>query len=147
MCPSAHSFPFLPASLISIVVSVPKLLSSGLCGWNNLEIGEGLDQTKNVKGSPDQIAADDLKALQPDCQEKLATSLSLMCWEMKFLEESLGSLTVIAPTVVIVMFVSKFRPIAGLCAIRKILGLRVPQITPSISLRVCEQTALSREWQ
>ena len=38
-----------------------------------------LKKLKNGKGSPDQITADVLKALPPECLEKLARSLSLMC--------------------------------------------------------------------
>ena len=37
-----------------------------------------LSKLKNGKGSPDQITADVLKALPPECLEKLARSLSVM---------------------------------------------------------------------
>ena len=43
-----------------------------------------LKKLKNGKGSPDQITADVLKTLPPECLEKLARSLSRMCWEMTF---------------------------------------------------------------
>ena len=43
-----------------------------------------LVKLKNGKGSPDQITADVLKALLPECLEKMARSLSLMCWNMDF---------------------------------------------------------------
>ena len=46
-----------------------------------------LKKLKNGKGSPDQITADVLKALPPECLEKLARSLSLMCWDMNFPED------------------------------------------------------------
>ena len=81
-----------------------------------------LKKLKNGKGSPDQITADVLKALPPECLEQLARSLSLMCWNMDFPEDWLCSLTVMAPKVVGATCLTKFRPIAGLCAIRKDLG-------------------------
>ena len=56
-----------------------------LCWWNvdlANETGTCLEETeKNGKGSPDQITADVLKVLPPECLEQLARSLSLMCWE------------------------------------------------------------------
>ena len=81
-----------------------------------------LKKLKNGKGSPDQITADVLKALPPERLEKLARSLSLMCWNMDFPEDWLCSLTVMAPKVVCATCLTKFRPIAGLCAMRKVLG-------------------------
>ena len=85
-------------------------------------VERALNKMKNGKGSPDQITADVLKALLPECLEKLARSLSMMCWEMTFPEDCLGSLTVTAPKVVGATRLTKFRPIAGLCAMRKVLG-------------------------
>ena len=96
-----------------------------LCWWNvdlAKETGKCLEETENGKGSPDQITADVLKALPPECLEKLARSLSLMCWNMDFPEDWLCSLTVMAPKVVGATCLTKFRPIAGLCAMRKVLG-------------------------
>ena len=80
-----------------------------------------LKKLKNGKGSPDQITADVLKAFPPECLEKLARSLSLMCWNMDFPEDWLCSLTVMAPKVVGATCLTKFKPIAGLCAMRKVL--------------------------
>ena len=45
-----------------------------------------------------------------------------MCWDMNFPEDWLCSLTVMAPKVVGATCSTKFRPIAGLCAMRKVLG-------------------------
>ena len=59
-----------------------------------------LKKLKNGKGSPDQITADVLKALPPECLEKLARSLSLMCWDVTFPEDWMCSMTVMAPKVV-----------------------------------------------
>ena len=81
-----------------------------------------LKKLKNGEGSSDQITVDVLKALHPECLEQLARSLSLMCWEMTFPEDRLCSLTVMAPKVVGATCLTKFRPIAGLCAMRKVLG-------------------------
>ena len=81
-----------------------------------------LKKLKNGKGSPDQITTDVLKALPPECLEQLARSLSLMCWNMTFPEDWLCSLTVMAPKVVGATCLTKFRPIVGLCAMRKVLG-------------------------
>ena len=54
--------------------------------------------------------------------EKLARSLSVMYWDMIFPEEWLCSLTVKAPKVVGATCLTKLRPIAGPCAVRKVLG-------------------------
>ena len=59
-----------------------------------------LKKLKNGKGSSDQITADVLDALPPKCSEKLARSLSRMCWEMIFPEDWLCSLTDMAPKMV-----------------------------------------------
>ena len=124
-----------------------------------------LKKLKNGKGSPDQITADVLKALPPDCLEKLARSLSLTCWDMNFPEDWLCSLTVMAPKVVGATCLTKFRPRAGLCAMRKVLGyvwlkslppLRyesvqtafVPKTHADTGLFLLLKAAeLSREWQ
>ena len=78
-----------------------------------------LSKLKNGQGSPDQITAE---ALLLECLEKLARSLSVMCWDMNFPEDWLCSLTVMAPKVMGATCLSKFTPMAGLCAMRKILG-------------------------
>ena len=46
----------------------------------------------------------------------------MMCWDRPFPEDWLCSLTVMAPKVVGATCLTKFRPIAGLCAMRKVLG-------------------------
>ena len=81
-----------------------------------------LKKLKNGKGPPDQITADVLKALPPERLEKLGRSLSLMCWDMTFPEDWLCSMTVMAPRVAGATCLIKFRPIAGLCAMRRVLG-------------------------
>ena len=124
-----------------------------------------LKKLKNGKGSPDQITADVLKALPPECLEKLARSLSLMCWDMNFPEDWLCSLTMMAPKVVGATCLTKFRPIAGLCAMRKVLGYvwlkslpplkyesvqtaLVPKTHADAGLFLLLKAAeLSREWQ
>ena len=60
-----------------------------------------------------------------------------MCWEMTFPEDRLCSLTVMAPKVVGATCLTKFRPIAGLCAMRKVLGYGMAQVTPSTDARRC----------
>ena len=99
---------------------------NGLCWWNtdvNEETGESTEQTAKMgKGPPDQMTADVLTALHPECLEKLAGSLSVMCLDMNFPEEWLCSLTVMAPKEVGATCLTQFRPIAGLCAMRKVLG-------------------------
>ena len=124
-----------------------------------------LQKLKNRKDSPDQITADVLKALPPECLEQLARSLSLMCWNMDFPEDWLCSLTVMAPNVVGATCLTKFRPFAGLCAMRQVLGyvwlkslppLRyesvqtafVPKTHADAGLFLLLKAAeLSREWQ
>ena len=81
-----------------------------------------LSTLKNGKGSPDQFTADVLKALPLECLEKLARSLSVMCWDMNFPKEWLCSLAVVAARVVGATCLTRFRPIAGLCAMRNVLG-------------------------
>ena len=51
-------------------------------------------------------------------------------------------LTVMAPQVVGAMSLSKFRPIAGLCAVRKILGSVFLQVAPSTAVRECADGVL-----
>ena len=94
-----------------------------------------LSKVQKRKGSPGQITADVLKALPPECVEKLARSLSVMCWDMNFPEEWLCSFAVVAPKVVGATCVSKFRPIAALCA--KNPGHTVAQITPFTATQEC----------
>ena len=124
-----------------------------------------LKKLKNGKGSPDQITADVLKALPPECLEKLARSLSLMCWNMDFPEDWLCSSTVMAPKVVGATCLTKFRPTAGLCAMRKVLGyvwlkslppLRYESVQTAIVPKthadaglflLLKAAELSREWQ
>ena len=124
-----------------------------------------LKKLKNEKGSLDQITADVLKALLSECLEKLARSLSLMCWDMTFPEDWLCFMTVMAPKVVGATCFTKFRPIAGLCAMRKVLGygrlksllpLRYESVqtafVPKTHADVClflllKAAELSREWQ
>ena len=89
---------------------------------------------KNGKGSPDQITADVLKALPPECLEKLARSL--MYRNMDFLEDWLCSLTVMAPKVVVATCLTKFRHCWTVCD-AKSLGLRLAQVTPSTEIRKC----------
>ena len=95
-----------------------------------------LKKLKNGKGSPDQITADVLKALPPECLEKLARSLSLMCWNMDFPEDWLCSLTVMAPKVVGATCLTKFRPCWTVCDAKN-LGLRLAQVAPSTEIREC----------
>ena len=88
-----------------------------------------------------------------------------MCWDMTFLEDWLCSLTVMAPKVVGATCLTKFRPIAGLFAMRKVLSYVwlkslpplkyervqtafVPKTHADAGLFLLLQAAeLSREWQ
>ena len=112
---------------------------NGLHGWNTdlNKLERVLSKLKNGIFSPDQITADVFKAMPPECLEMLARSLSVMCWEMSFPEDWLCSLTVMAPRVLGATCLTKFRPIAGLCAMRKKPGLRVAHVTPSVAIRDC----------
>ena len=47
----------------------------------------------------------------------------MMCWDMSFPEDWLRTFTVMAPKVVGATCLTKFRPIAGLCAMRKMAVL------------------------
>ena len=88
------------------------------------------------KVHPSQITADVLKALHPECLENLARSLSVMCWDMNFPEEWLCSFdSCKLRKVVGATCLSKFRPIAALCA--KNPGHTVAQITPFTATQEC----------
>ena len=120
------------------------------------------EERERLTGS---ITADVLKALPPECLEQLARSLSLMCWNMDFPEDWLCSLTVMAPKVVGATCLTKFRPIAGLCAMRKVLGYVWLKSLPPLSYEsvqtafvpkthadaglflLLKAAELSREWQ
>ena len=93
-----------------------------------------LNKLNSGKGSPDQITADVLKAFPQECLDKLARSLSMMCWDMTFPEDWMCSLTVMAPKVVGATYLTKFRLIAGLCD-AKSTGLRLAHVTPSTAVR------------
>ena len=89
----------------------------------------------------------------------------MMCWDMTFREDWLCSLTAMAPKVLGATCLTKFRPIAGQCAMRTILGyvwlkslppLRyesvqtafVPKTHADAGLFLLLKAAeLSREWQ
>ena len=142
-------------------------LENGLGGTliSTKKLERVLGKYKNGEGSLGQITADVVKALLPECLEKLARSLSVMCWDMNFPEEWLCSLTAVAPKVVGATCSSKFRPIAGLCAMRKFLGCvwlksLFPQRYESVQAAFLPKThadaglffllqaaELSREWQ
>ena len=85
-----------------------------------------LNKLKNVKGSPDQITADVLKALHPECVEKLR-SLPMMCWEMTFPEDRLCSLTS--------NLLDKVQAECWIVCDAKSFGLRMAQVTPSTAVR------------
>ena len=57
--------------------------------------------------------------------------------DMKFLEEWLCSLTVMAPKVVVATCLTKFRRVSGSCAMRKSFGVRMAQVTPSTAVQKC----------
>ena len=61
----------------------------------------------------------------------------MMCWDMTVPEDWLCSLTLMAPKVVGATCLTKFRPITGLCAMRKSLGLCVAHVTPPTAIREC----------
>ena len=94
-----------------------RKLRAGLCSET-----ADLDEKAGEKGSPDDNTADVLSKLPRDCLEKPARALSEMCWDMPFPQEWLCSMTAMAPKVVGAKSVATFRPSAGFCVMRKILG-------------------------
>ena len=88
-----------------------------------------------------------------------------MCWDMNFPDDWLCSLTVMAPKVVGATCLTKFRPIAGLCALRKVLGyvwlkslppLKYESVQPAFVPKtyadaglflLMQASELSREWE
>ena len=135
-------------------------LESGLYGWNadlNEEAGEIFEQTQRFV----------LKGLPLECREKLARSLSMMCWDMNFPEgmavlsdgyssESAGGFNEFDQVQ------ADRRPMRD----AKSFGLRMAQVTPStcctkvcrrrlcrrhtqmmICFCCCKQQNYGREWQ
>ena len=108
--------------------------------WENLRMdcagGTVISETgESSEQSRDQISADVFKA---NVWKSWRDRCFVMCWDMNFPEEWLCSLTVMGPTVVCASRLSKFRPIAGLCAMRKILGyVWLKSLTPSTAVREC----------
>ena len=142
-------------------------LESGLCGWN-ADFAKETENSLEEAEKRERLTRSDhsrcCESIAPDCLEKLARSLSTMCWAMKCPEDWLCSLTDLAPKVVGATCLTKFRPIAGLCAMRKALGYVwlkslpplkyesvqtafVPKTHADAGLFFLLQAELSREWQ
>jgi hypothetical protein len=85
-------------------------------------LDKALMKLKKGKGSPDGLTAEVLQALPNDCKDKLATDLSSRCASLEIPKDWCRSLTSLAPKVLGATSLAKFRPIAGLCAMRKLLG-------------------------
>ena len=74
-----------------------------------------------------------LLALPDESKDRLAADLSCRCRSLTFPLEWMKSMTTLAPKVYGAMALAKFRLIAGLCAMRKLLGyfwiLSLPVLT------------------
>jgi hypothetical protein len=86
------------------------------------KLDKALAKLKKGKGSPDGLTAEVLQELPDDCKDKLAADLSHRCAILEFPMEWCRSLTSLAPKIIGATSLAKFRPIAGLCAMRKLLG-------------------------
>ena len=135
---------------------VVEKLDNGLCRRNAdfaKETGKSLEEVEKRRRLIGSDYSRCSESIAPGMSGKLARSLSRMCWEMTFPEDWLCFLTVMAPKVVGATCLTKFRPIAGLCAMRKVLGyvwlksLR-PLTHADAGLVLLLQAAdLSREWK
>ncbi|CAE8637304.1 unnamed protein product [Polarella glacialis] len=86
------------------------------------KLDKALGKLKKGKGSPDGLTAEVLQELPDDCKDKLAADLSHRCAILELPREWCRSLTTLAPKILGATSLAKFRPIAGLCAMRKLLG-------------------------
>ena len=86
------------------------------------KLDRALGKLKKNRGSPDGITAEILQAFPEDCKDKLARDLSRRCSVLELPREWCRSHTSLAPKVIGATSLAKFRPIAGLCAMRKLLG-------------------------
>jgi hypothetical protein len=103
-------------------------------------LDKALLKLKKGKGSPDGLTAEILQELPDDCKSALAKDLSARCAVFKFPEEWCRSATTLAPKTVGATSLSGFRPIAGLSAIRKLLGYVWLLLLPALTF-ISVQTA------
>lgn len=86
------------------------------------KLDQALKKLKKSKGSPDGITAEMLLALPDESKNRLAADISHRCRSLTFPQEWMKSMTTLAPKVYGATKLANFRPIAGLCAMRKLLG-------------------------
>ena len=65
-----------------------------------------------------------LQGLPDECKDSLTEDLSRRCAALELPKAWCCSLTTLAPKVLGATSLAKFRPIAGLCAMRKLSGKR-----------------------
>ena len=122
--------------------------------WKNLRVDCGggmlispkklenvLKKLKNGKGSPDQITADVLKALPPECLEKLARSLSLMCFPRRLAVLYDGNGSESGGCNVL----DEVQAYCWAVCDAKSLGLRMAQLAPSTAVRECADCACAED--
>jgi hypothetical protein len=128
-------------------------------------IEKAIMKLKRGKSSPDGVTAEMLQALPPAARTSMASDIVRRCAYLDFPAEWMESTAVMAPKVVGATDLSKFRPIACLTTMRKLLGymwlLSLPPLTfktaqtafipgshacmgVHVILRVAE---LAREWR
>ena len=104
------------------------------------KLDKALSKLKGGKSSPDGITAEVLKALPAECKDELRTNLVRRWRTLEFPTEWTRSMTTLAPKVIGATTLAKFRPTAGLCAMRKLLGYIWMLSLPALTL-VSAQTA------
>ena len=126
---------------------------------------KALRKVKRGKSSPDGVTAEMLQALPPAPRASLASDIVRRCAYLDFPTEWMESTAAMAPKVVGATDLSKFRPIARLVTMRKVLGymwlLSLPPLTfmtaqtafikgshACMGVHVIQRVAeLAREWR
>eukprot|EP00969_Alexandrium_andersonii_P066030 2912519-Alexandrium_andersonii.AAC.1 len=129
------------------------------------KVEEALGKLRTKKSSPDGVTAEMLRALPGDSKDAMVQDPSRRCVAFDFPAAWLRSRTTHAPKVVGASRLKQFRPIAGLCSMRKLLGYlwlwSLPQLVwvsvqtafvPGIQggegvFMINRAEELSREWQ
>ena len=125
--------------------SVEKVRQNLVDRWSSLRIDmpnspfdatcfdRALRKLKRGKSSPDGVTAEMLQATPPAPMAALATDMVRRCADLDFPEDWMESTAVMAPKVVGATDLSKFRPIACLVTMRKLIGymwlLALPVLT------------------
>ena len=106
-------------------------LENGLCGWN-ADLNEEVEECAEQPGSDHSGC---FESIAPEVSGKVGEIVVCDVLGYELPGGMVCSLTVVAPKVVGAACLTKFRPIANLCAMRKVLGyVWLAQVSPSIAV-------------